>query len=138
MRHTDDVVQNALIHGTLGFVLYKLHVQLQHVQRHLAEHTQRGITAAEVVHLHNKAQLPECRHRCDDFTGIFRIGALGNLQMEISRVYIIFPYKILKRLYQIPLIYISPGDIDGNRQERISLFLPVAQQSAHLFPNILV
>lgn len=83
--HADHIAQNALVIRLCDFALNELHIQLQNAQRHLAEHIQRGVPAAEIVHLHNKAQTAQLHYRADELAGLFRIDALCDLKMQILR-----------------------------------------------------
>ena len=64
------------------FILDKLHIQLQNVNGHLIEHVQGGITAAEIVHLYDKAQFPQPPRHLNDLRRVFRIRAFCYFQME--------------------------------------------------------
>ena len=51
---------------------------------HLVEHIQGGISAAEIVHLNHKSAVPQFVHHCNDLIGIFGVGALGQLQVQLT------------------------------------------------------
>lgn len=67
--------------GRLG--LDELHIQLQNIKAHMAEHVQRGIAAAEIIHFDHKAPATQFVHHGDDLAGVFGIGALRQLQVEL-------------------------------------------------------
>ena len=76
-----DMAQNTLGLRLGGLVAHKLHVQLENVQRHLGEHVQAGIAAAEVIHLDHEPFFPQGCHRADELLRMLRVGALCDFQM---------------------------------------------------------
>ena len=60
-----DEGQDALGSRPGNLRLDELHIQLQYVDWHFREHIQRGITAAEIVHLDDKAKLPQVAQRLE-------------------------------------------------------------------------
>ena len=128
--------QDSLLHGLGGFASDELHVQLQDVQLHLVEHIEGRIAAAEVIHFNDEAQLPQMLHGAEDLSRVFRIGALGQLQMELGGLHAVFPDDLQQRIRQVGMADVRPGHIDRHRQLRISFFPPEAQRGTHIFPDI--
>ena len=136
--HADHIVQNALADRLCNFVLNELHIQLQNIQRHLTEHIQGRVSAAEVIHFHDKAQSAKLFHGADDLAGVFRIGALCDLQMQIHGIDAVLLNKSPERIRQVALVHIRPGHIHRYRQKLPALVLPVPELGTHLLPHILI
>ena len=133
-----DKAQNALIHGLGGFVADELHVQLQHIQLHLVEHVQRGVAAAEIVHLDDEAQGAQLIHSGDNLRRAFSVGALGDFQMEQPGLQVIFAQQAQQQLRQVRLADVRAGHVDGDGNDRVALIQPGAQCGGRLVPDELV
>ena len=70
----------------LGIIFDKIHIQLQHVDRHRCQHIERRITAAEIIHLDLEAFLFQFLNNRQQLIRILHIGALRDLQMQMSRL----------------------------------------------------
>lgn len=98
---TDDKAENILAAVSGRLILNKVHIQLYYIQRKLGEHIQRRVAGAEIVHFNDKAQLSELSHHGNELIGIFRVGGLRNLQMQIRRLQPVFMEHVQQQLRQI-------------------------------------
>ena len=136
MGQLHDMAQNALGLRLGGLVAHELHVQLENIQRHLGEHVQAGIAAAEVVHLDHEPFFPQGRHRVDELLRMLRVGALGDFQMQKGRSDAVFLRQTGERSNQVRLIYVRAGYIHRHRHHRQACGLPVPQQHTDALPDV--
>ncbi len=130
--------ENPLIHRLCRLTLDKLHVQLQNINGHFIQHVQGRITASEIVHFNHEAQLTQPADGMDDLRRIFRIGALGNLQMEARRREPVPADGVKQNIRNVRVVNVGTGYVDGNGKRRISLILPFPQYCAGPVPDILI
>ena len=138
VRQTNDITECSAALRHFHFGTDKLHIQLQDIHGHPVQHVQRGITASKIIHLDNKAIFPQLRHRLDQLVRIFRIDRLRNLQMESLWCDPVAIYQLQQDIYQIYVVDIRPGNIDGNIDRLQTFPVPLPHQPADLFPYVLI
>jgi hypothetical protein len=72
-------------------VFDKLHIKLQRVNRHIREHTQRGIAAAEIVHFNPEAVLTELFDLFNNQLRVFGICRLGYFKNQLVKAKTVIP-----------------------------------------------
>ncbi|MPM84754.1 hypothetical protein SDC9_131830 [bioreactor metagenome] len=116
----------------------KTHVQLQGGHRHVHQHIQRGVSAAEVVDQHGKARRVQLLRYVQHLLGIIHIGALRYLNMESGRVNTVLFCHARQQAAHIRIVNVESGHVGGDRQSGIARRLEFHQVLKYGFPDVLV
>jgi len=84
--HADDGAEDIAGAGLVPAAAEKAHIQLQKVHRHVLEHIQRGIAAAEIIHFNLEPAVAQFLDDTDQCCGVLRINTLRNLKVDILRL----------------------------------------------------
>ena len=85
MRQLYNAAQDGFRLLRMGRLAQESHVNLQRIHRHVAEQIQGGISASEVVHLHDESILPQVPDTGNALCGVVHDNRLRHLQMEFFR-----------------------------------------------------
>ena len=102
------------------------------------QHVQRGIAAAEVVHQHHEAPLPQRLHRRAHTAGILAAHRFGDLDLQRPARQLIALRQLAEALSHVHSEDIHAGDVDGYRYQRQALVQAAADPAADLLPDVLV
>ena len=139
LGHVDDGFQYA--DALAGFVLadvQELGVQLDDVHVQAAEHVQRGIAAAEVVHQHQEAQAAQAAHRLPDGGGVLDIGGFGDLDLDQPRGQPVFLQQSVEEVGHVDGKDVDLGDVHRYGHRGVARVDPLAQPRADPLPYVLV
>ena len=138
VRHTHDGVEDHAAAAFAGGRREEFHIQLYHVHHDVFEHVERGIAAAEVVHLDEEAVFAKPLHDADKLLRVLRIGSLRDFQPQHLCRKPVFFNEAVKDLSQFWIVDVDPRDVDRDRRHGTPLVEPSSHQRAYLFPYIFV
>ncbi|MPM46772.1 hypothetical protein SDC9_93478 [bioreactor metagenome] len=107
--------------------MQKTHVELEHVNRHVLQRVQRGISFPEIVHLHKesvRAQRANDRYKS---LGVFHIGCFRDLKPQFARFDAVFLRQIDKCARKVWHVDIRAGNIDGDGNGGQPLCVPARE-----------
>ena len=134
--HIDDRLENAdafelISHGKVQ----ELRVQLDNIHVHAAQHVQRGIAAAEIVHEDGEAFFAQLRHGRPDPVRIIHIRGFGDFHLQNLFRQLIFFHQAPQGGGNVDDEKVDPGNVDGNRHGPDPAVNQMADPFADGFPD---
>ena len=103
-----------------------MQIQLDAVHRHLLEHVQGGITAAEIVHFHFKARFPQLHRGADQQIGVFHYRLRKPKPLpHAERILFNMAFQVgVKPDFFHRLAHLLPADFVVQSSKQFEIFIP--------------
>ena len=113
-------------------------VELDHVHVQGAQHVQRRVAGAEVVHEHHDPHVAQALRRVAHDGGVVRIGGFGDLGLQDGCGQVVLLQQARDVVGHVDRVEVDLGDVDGERHDVMAGFAPGRHIRAHLVPDIAV